>query len=106
MVPGFEHCTLRWVERGRAVSCWRNLAPRDLTAEKLTRKTSDCLGLTPTPVGEGRRGDVAFEYKAVRIVIEERCTDACHVGRHVSYTIEARRVSVSRSARAVEPRPS
>ena len=92
VVPGFEWCALRWIDRGRAVACSRTLAPPELTADTLARETAACLGLPPTPrAWDPNLGEMVFEYKAVRIVIEEDCDDRCHVGRRVGYTIEARR---------------
>lgn len=92
VTPGFDHCVVMWIERGRAVSCSRTMAPPDLTANNLALETAACLGQAPTPSvwGPDTR-EMVFEYEAVRIVIEEDCDDRCHVGRRVSYTVEARR---------------
>lgn len=93
VIPGYDYCAVQWIERGRAVRCSRNLAPPTLTADNLIRDTEACLGVKQTPTGEREYGsrNLAFEYKAVQIFIDEQCTDACHVGRRVTYSIEARR---------------
>lgn len=92
VVPGFEYCVVQWIERGRAVTCARNLAPPELTANNLALETGACLGQAPTPsVWDPQVGKMEFEYEAVRIVISQECDERCHVGRSVSYSIEARR---------------
>lgn len=91
-VPGYDYCVLMWIERGRALSCSRNLSPPELTAANLAQATADCLG--PTAIAsEPVRGsrDRSFDYRAVRILIEEECDSRCHVGRRVTFTVEARR---------------
>lgn len=91
VIPGYPYCAVLRIDGGRAVSCSRNLAPPDLTAETLARSTSDCLGATPVRDETGPGQEIIFEHPPVRIRIEETCDDRCHVGRRVSFTVEARR---------------
>ncbi len=96
VVPGFAYCSLTTTTIAGSeiptVSCWRRMAPRDLTANSLALETGSCLGEAPTPsVWDPTVGEMVFNQGPVRIVIEESCTDQCHVGRLVTYRIEARR---------------
>lgn len=91
VIPGYRYCAVIWIERGRAVSCSRNLAPPELTATNLAQLTSDCLGATPVRNETEPGQAIVFEHPPVRIQIEETCTDACHVGRRVSFTVMAQR---------------
>jgi len=96
VVPGFTHCSLTTTTVAGAaipvVSCWRRMAPRELSANQLALETGSCLGEAPTPsVWDPTVGEMVFDTGRVRIVVEESCSDQCHVGRLVTYHIEARR---------------
>lgn len=91
VIPGYDHCWILILNEVRTVTCARTLAPRELTANNLALETGACLGEAPTPsVWDPTVGEMVFDLGRVRIVVEETCDDRCHVGRRVSYNIEAR----------------
>ena len=95
VVPGFDHCVVTTETIAGAevpvLGCWRRMAPRTLTANQLALETGACLGDAPTPsVWDPTVGEMVFDLGRVRIVVEESCTDQCHVGRFVGYRVQAR----------------
>ncbi len=92
VIPGYRHCWIMIIDEARTVTCSRNLAPPELTANNLALETGACLGDAPTPsVWDPTVGKMTFDLGRIRIVVEESCDDRCHVGRRVSYIIAARR---------------
>jgi hypothetical protein len=71
-----------------AWSCHQNLAPAELGLESLTGKVGACL---PSAVrSRGRYGDEAiFTLPRARIVIEQSGGPRAHVGRIVTFRVEA-----------------
>lgn len=89
-LPGLEWCHIgrsRDVGGRTTLWCTRSLAPVELTSERLAADTARCLGAEPVR-GEDR--GYRLDHKGVVMLIEESCTDACHVGRRVSYGVVAR----------------
>jgi len=94
--PGFEGhaCRVtRWgpdLQGSRAsIVCSQTLAPPELTVDNLAADTARCLGVAPT-AADARDETVRFDLPKVRIHIEGDCTDACHVGRRVTYAMQIR----------------
>lgn len=81
-MPGFSPgaCSVR----AGSLYCSQNLAPLELTLENLAADTARCLEMEPEDV----EGFQVFDMGKVAIQIESSCTDACHVGRRVTYRVE------------------
>lgn len=73
-----------------AWSCHQNLAPAELALDSLAAQTAACL---PSAVrARGRWGrEAIFTLPRVRIAIEERGGPGAHVGRIVTFRVEAAR---------------
>ncbi|MBX7249169.1 MAG: hypothetical protein K1X35_09035 [Caulobacteraceae bacterium] len=97
-LPGFQKsdCRISWDSddqgRRRVLWCAQTLAPPELTAANLAADTARCLDREPARErgddGSGRA--YRFDLGDVQVAIDEGCRDECHVGRRVSYRIEAR----------------
>lgn len=95
-IPGFEGHACRVTRWGpdlrgsrASIVCSQTLAPPELTVDNLAADTARCLGVAPTAVNV-REESVRFDLPKVRIHIEGDCTDACHVGRRVTFAVQIR----------------
>jgi hypothetical protein len=90
---GFRHGCRAHAATARSAAAWwchQSLAPDELSLESLAGRTAACL---PSAVrSRGRWGDEAiFTLPRARIVIEESGGPRAHVGRIVTFRVEAAR---------------